>query len=76
MFQVVLVEYTENILPLLSLKEGAGIKANIAYVRDEIESTEANHNQLEHLINLRVESGCSSSYTLELQEHLDQLQIL
>jgi predicted HTH transcriptional regulator len=76
MFQVILVEYSENKLPLLSLKEGAGIKANIAYVRDGTESTEANHNQLEHLINLRVESGYSSSHTLELREHLDQLQTL
>jgi predicted HTH transcriptional regulator len=76
MFQVVLVEYSEKILPLLSLKEGNGIKSNVAYIRHGTESTEANHNQLEHLVNLRVESGYSSSHTLELKDHLEQLQKL
>jgi predicted HTH transcriptional regulator len=76
MFQVVLVEYSEKILPLLSLREGTGIKSNIAYIRHGTESTEANHVQLEHLVNLRIESGYSSSHTLELKEHLDQLQVL
>ena len=75
-FQVVLVEYSEKILPLLSLKEGHSIKPNVAYIRHGTESTEANHDQLEHLINLRIESGYSSSHTLELEEHLDQLQVL
>jgi predicted HTH transcriptional regulator len=76
MFQVVLVEYSKKILPLLSLKEGNGIKSNVAYIRHGTESTEANHNQLEHLLNLRVESGYSSSHTLELKDHLEQLQVL
>jgi predicted HTH transcriptional regulator len=76
MFQVVLVEYSEKFLPLLSLKDGNGIKANVAYVREGTESTEANHEQLEHLINLRIESGYSSTHTLDLREHLDQLQVL
>jgi predicted HTH transcriptional regulator len=75
-FQVVLVEYSEIILPLLSLKEGTNIKSNVAYIRHGTESTEANHDQLEHLVNLRIESGYSSSHTLELKEHLDQLQVL
>lgn len=75
-FQVVLVEYSEKILPLLSLKAGTNIKSNVAYIRHGTESTEANHDQLEHLINLRIESGYTSSHTLALKEHLDQLQIL
>ena len=31
---------------------------------------------MEHLINLRVESGYSSSHTLDLREHLEQLKVL
>lgn len=76
MFQVVLVEYSEKLLPILSLKEGAGISANVAYIREGTESIEANHEKLENLINLRIESGYSSSHTLELTEHLEQLQQL
>lgn len=75
-FQVVLVEYSEKLLPLLSLKEGDGVRANVAYVRDGTESVEANHEQLEHLINLRIESGYTSTHTLDLREHLDQLRAL
>ncbi len=63
-------------LPLLSLKSGTDIKGNVAYVREGTESIEANHEQLEHLINLRVESGYSSSHTLDLREHLEQLKVL
>lgn len=75
-FQVVLVEYSEKVLPLLSLKEGNGIKSNVAYVRHGTETTEANHEQFEHLVNLRVESGYSSSHTLDLEGHLEQLRVL
>ena len=52
------------------------LTSNVAYIRHGTESTEANHDQLEHLVNLRIESGYSSSHTLELKEHLDQLQVL
>lgn len=76
MFQVVLVEYSDKLLPILSLKEGSGINANVAYIREGTESIEANHEKLEHLINLRIESGYSSSHTLDLHEHLEQLQVL
>jgi len=76
MFQVVLVEFSEKILPILSLKEGSGINANVAYIREGTESIEASHEKLEHLINLRIESGYSSSHTLDLREHLEQLQVL
>ena len=75
-FQVLLVEYSEEILPLLAIKAGNNIKANVAYIRSGTESTEANHQQLEHLLNLRIESGYSSSHTLELAEHLEQLKTL
>ena len=75
-FQVVIVEYSKKILPILSLKDGAGIDANVAYIREGTESIEANHAQLEHLINSRIESGYSSSHTLDLAGHLEQLQVL
>jgi len=75
-FQVVIVEHSEKNLPLLALKSGTDIKGNIAYVREGTESIEANHEQLEHLINIRIESGYSSSHTLDLREHLDQLKVL
>lgn len=75
-FQVVLVEYSKKLLPLLSLKDGDGLRANVAYIRDGTESTEANHEQLEHLIYLRIESGYTSTHTLDLRQHLEQLQAL
>lgn len=75
-FQVVVVEYSEKTLPILCLKDGTEIKSNVAYIREGTESKEANHEKLEHLLNLRIESGYSSSHTLNLVEHLDQLRQL
>ena len=75
-FQVVIVEYAEKHLPFLASKSGTDIKSNVAYIREGTESIEANHEHLEHLINLRVESGYSSSHTLDLREHLEQLKVL
>ena len=75
-FQVMLVEYDQKILPILSLKEGEGIKANVVYVRRGTNSDMANHEELQKIINERIETGYSSTHLLELSEHLEQLKIL
>ncbi|WP_417513034.1 helix-turn-helix domain-containing protein [Marinobacter sp.] len=75
-FQVIMVEYSEKILPLLALKEGSGIQSNVAYVRSGTESIPANRDQLEQLINTRIDTEYSSTPTLELTHHLEQLKIL
>ncbi|MDG4867663.1 ATP-binding protein [Guyparkeria sp. 1SP6A2] len=75
-FQVVLVEYEPTRLPFVALKGSKDLKDNIVYVRSGTESLEANHEQLERLINERIETGYSSSKEMDLSEHLEQLKIL
>ncbi|MGQ7260918.1 AlbA family DNA-binding domain-containing protein [Vreelandella sp. V005] len=75
-FQVIMIEYSEKILPLLALKEGPGIQSNVAYVRSGTESIPANREQLEQLINARIDTEYSSTPTLELTHHLEQLKTL
>jgi hypothetical protein len=75
-FQVMLVEYEPKYLPIISLNEGEGIKANVAYVRRGTSTDEANHKELQKLINKRIETEYSSKNVLELSEHLEQLKNL
>jgi predicted HTH transcriptional regulator len=75
-FQVLLVESDPKYLPLLSRKEGDGIKANTIYVRKGTSSDEATHDDVQRIINERLETGFSSTKTLKLNEHIEQLRIL
>jgi predicted HTH transcriptional regulator len=75
-FQVMLVEYDPKLLPILSLKEGKDIKPNVVYVRRGTSSDEANHEELQKIINERIETGYSSKHLLELSDHLGQLKTL
>jgi len=75
-FQVLLVEYSPQLIPFLCLKAGDGIKENVVYVRNGTSTTEATHNDLQRIVNERIETGYSSTHVLELSEHLQQLKEL
>ncbi len=75
-FQVLLVEHNPKYIPYLCLNNGDGIKSNVVYVRRGTSSTEANHDELERLINKRIDSGYSSTNILKIEEHLEQLKVL
>jgi len=75
-FQVIVVDFESKFIPFLALKGGTGIRENSIYVRAGTESVEANQDQLEDLLNNRIESGYSSNRTSSLAEHLEQLREL
>lgn len=75
-FQVVFVEYNPTHIPFLSLKAGTNIKANAVYVRREGVTEEANHEELQRVINSRIETGYSTRKEIDLKLHLEQLRIL
>lgn len=75
-FQVMIVEHDSKRIPNLSKKEGDGIKDNVIYIRRGTSSTEANHEEIQNLINDRIDSGHSTRNILELEEHLEQLSTL
>lgn len=76
MFQVILIDSDDKQLPYLCTRGGDGIKDHGIYVRKGTNTAEANHDDLQRLINRRLETGFSSSHLLSLEEHLEQLRLL
>jgi len=75
-FQTLLVEYDAQFIPFLCLKAGDGLKDNTVYVRRGTSTTEATHEDLQKIINERIETGYSSTHAMALSEHLQQLKEL
>lgn len=75
-FQVVLVECDPKELPYLTLSDGNDLRRNAIYVRSGTSSREADHDELQQLLNRRVETGHSSQGALDLTKHIEQLRIL
>lgn len=75
-FQAILVESNEKDLPYICKRNGDYIRENVLYVRKGTNSTEANHDDLQRVINKRLDTGYSSTRTLSLEEHLGQLKLL
>lgn len=75
-FQVLFVISNELDLPYVSTREGNGIAVDTIYVRREGMSHVANHEELQRLLNSRLETGVSTSAKLELDHELDQLYAL
>lgn len=75
-FQVVFVEYDETHIPYISKSDGIGIKKNMIYIRRGTKSEEASYEELQNLINSRIETQYSSQPEIKLEEHLSQLKLL
>ncbi|WP_154221949.1 AlbA family DNA-binding domain-containing protein [Marinicella rhabdoformis] len=75
-FQVILVDDLAEQIPFLSLKAGTNIKLNTLYIRRKTQSTEANHNEFNKVINRRIDSGHSSTSIDNLEEDLRHLKML
>jgi hypothetical protein len=75
-FQVIFVDDDPRSLPFIAIKNGDGIRGNAVYVRFNTSSEEASHEDLQKVLNRRIETGHSSRRELDLQMHLDQLKLL
>jgi len=75
-FQVVIIDYHPSHIPFLALKDGKDIRANAIYCRREGVTSEATHDEVQRMINARIETGYSSRREMNLKEHLEQLKIL
>ncbi len=71
-----MVEYEPKHIPFLTKKAADGIKDNIVYIRRGTNTDEATHEELQKIINKRIETGYSTRHVLELNDHLDQLETL
>jgi hypothetical protein len=77
-YQVVLVEDDPEHIPFVSKKDGAGIQKNIIYVRHNSgpESKSASYEELQRILDRRLETGFSSGKEIDFRIHLEQLKIL
>lgn len=75
-FQVLFIEYSPSHLPFVSLRNGTSIRANAIYVHREGVTEEANHDELQKIINTRIETGYSTQKEIDLKAHLEQLRVL
>lgn len=75
-FQVLLVEDAPKELPFLALADAPGLRQNALYVRAGTSSREADHYELQRVINRRVETGHSNQGTLDVDKSFAQLRVL
>lgn len=75
-FQILLIEHNERRIPYISKSDGTGIKKNMIYIRRGTSSVEASYEDVQKLINSRIETQYSSQPEIRLEEHLSQLKIL
>ena len=75
-FQVLIVEDTPDHLPFLSMRDGEGIKKNVVYYRGSVNTDQATYEQLQEIINRRIDTGYSTTKEMEFRTHLNQLNDL
>ncbi|MFN6568243.1 helix-turn-helix domain-containing protein [Dendronalium sp. ChiSLP03b] len=75
-FQVIYVTGDSNHLPFVSQAQGDGIRENSIYVRRGTSTEEANYEELQSIINRRLETGYSSRNEIDARTHIEQLKIL
>ncbi len=75
-FQIIFIFYKPEYLPHVSRAGGKGIKEDTIYIRRDTEAAPVNYDELQDIINRRVETKYSSSRELNLKKHLEQLKTL
>ncbi|MBA4158942.1 MAG: ATP-binding protein [Gemmatimonadetes bacterium] len=75
-FQVLIVDDLPQYLPFTSKGAGDGIREDTIYIRRGTSSERANYEELQQILNRRIETGYSSRNELKLEQHLAELKAL
>ncbi|MCX6143734.1 MAG: ATP-binding protein [Ignavibacteriales bacterium] len=75
-FQVVMIPDDPKHIPFVSKSDGDGVRAQAIYVRRGTSTEESAYEELQAMLNRRLETRYSSSRELNLQTHIEQLKIL
>jgi hypothetical protein len=75
-FQVLIVEDTPAYIPFIAASDGDNIRRNAIYARRGTSSEEANYEELQEMLNRRLETGYSSRNEFDLEKHLTELRVL
>jgi hypothetical protein len=72
-FQVLMVAFNPESIPILATGEGTSIKRHHIYVRRDNATTVANHDDVQQLIEKRIDAVSEPSAGTELNDHLAHL---
>jgi hypothetical protein len=75
-FQIIFVEDIPEYIPFISKSDGVDIQESVIYIRRGTSTEKANYEELQELINRRIETGYSSQEEFGLNRHLSELRIL
>jgi predicted HTH transcriptional regulator len=75
-FISIIVDYDPKYIPFMPLKDGDKIKRNTIYIRKNRATEPANYDDIQDILNRRVETEYSSSSERKLREHLEELKEL
>ena len=70
------MEDTPEKIPFLSMRDGDNIKKNVVYYRGSVNTEPATQEQLQEVINRRIDTGYSTTKEMEFRAHLSQLNDL
>lgn len=76
LFQVVSVDDLSTQIPFVATRGGTDLRENAVYVRRQGVTCEANHDELQELINRRLGTGHSTKHEMSLGSHLEDLRLL
>ncbi len=75
-FLLVIVFYNPKYIPFLSLKDGEKINRDTIYIRRNRASEPINYDELQDILNNRINTEYSTTNELKLVEHLEELKEL
>lgn len=75
-FQVLWVPDDPSRLPFLAIADSEGLKKTVIYVRRQASTEEATHDEIQSLINRRLDTGHSTEKEIGLDKHLNDLKSL
>jgi len=76
LFLIVIVKYNPRYIPFISLKAGKNLEKDIIYIRRNRASEPINHDELQEILNNRIDTEYSTTDERKLIEHLEELKEL
>lgn len=75
-FLVVIIDYEPRYVPFVAAKESDKLRKDYIYIRRNRASEPINHDELQEVLNKRIDTQHSTTTERELREHLDELKEL
>lgn len=75
-FLIIIVNHNPRYVPFMALKSGENLRKDTIYIRRNRASETINYDELQEILNNRIETEYSTTYERQLIEHLEELKEL